>query len=65
MLFRDRVDAGKQLAAHLDAYADRQDVVVFALPRGGVPVAWEIAQVLNATLDIILVRKVGVPGIRN
>lgn len=62
MLFRDRVDAGRQLAAHLTAYADRQDVLVLALPRGGVPVAGEVAQALHAPLDIILVRKLGVPG---
>jgi len=62
MLFRDRVDAGRKLAANLDAYADRQDVIVLALPRGGVPVAWEVAQALHAPLDIFLVRKLGVPG---
>src|SRR5215207_2102975 len=60
--FRDRTDAGQQLAAQLTAYADRPDVVVLALPRGGVPVAYEVAQALNAPLDIFLVRKLGLPG---
>jgi predicted phosphoribosyltransferase len=60
--FRDRTDAGKQLAARLTAYASRPDVVVLALPRGGVPVAFEVAQALNAPLDILLVRKLGLPG---
>src|SRR5215207_6914170 len=60
--FRDRTDAGQQLAAQLTAYADRPDVVVLALPRGGVPVAYEVAQVLNAPLDVFLVRKLGLPG---
>jgi putative phosphoribosyl transferase len=60
--FRDRADAGQQLAAQLTAYANRSDVVVLALPRGGVPVAFEVAQMLNAPLDIFLVRKLGLPG---
>jgi predicted phosphoribosyltransferase len=60
--FRDRTDAGKQLAARLTAYAGRPDVVVLALPRGGVPVASEVAQALNAPLDLLLVRKLGLPG---
>jgi putative phosphoribosyl transferase len=62
MLYRDRFDAGRALAAKLARYADRPDVVVLALPRGGVPVAFEVAQALNAPLDIFLVRKLGVPG---
>lgn len=60
--FRDRRDAGKKLAQKLSAYASRSDVVVLALPRGGVPIAYEIAYALNAPLDIFLVRKMGVPG---
>src|SRR5204863_1975030 len=62
MLFRNRREAGRKLAAKLMAYADRTDVVVLALPRGGVPVAFEVAQALQAPLDIFLVRKLGVPG---
>jgi putative phosphoribosyl transferase len=61
-LFRDRTDAGKQLAELLGAYAHRQDVLVLALPRGGVPVAFQVAKALNAPLDVLLVRKLGVPG---
>ena len=60
--FRDRRDAGRQLALALAAYAGRPDVLVLALPRGGVPVAYEVARVLNAPLDVFLVRKLGVPG---
>lgn len=60
--FRDRQDAGQQLAARLAAYAGRQDVTVVGLPRGGVPVAAEIAAVLAASLDVFVVRKLGVPG---
>jgi predicted phosphoribosyltransferase len=60
--FRDRTDAGRQLAARLTAYADRPDVLVLALPRGGVPVAFEVALALNAPLDVFLVRKLGLPG---
>ena len=62
MLFRDRTDAGRRLAEELSGYAGRQDVIVLALPRGGVPVAYEVARVLGAPLDIFLVRKLGVPG---
>jgi len=62
MHFRDRIEAGQALATKLAAYADRGDVLVLALPRGGVPVAFEVAQALHAPLDIFLVRKLGVPG---
>jgi putative phosphoribosyl transferase len=62
MRFRDRAGAGRQLATLLTAYANRADVVVLALPRGGVPVAFEIARSLHAPLDVFLVRKLGVPG---
>lgn len=62
MIYRDRIEAGKRLAAELTEYANRADVLVLALPRGGVPVAFEVAEVLHAPLDIFLVRKLGVPG---
>src|SRR6267378_4077526 len=62
MIFRDRTDAGRKLAARLDHYAGRDDVVVLGLPRGGVPVAYEVARELGAPLDVFLVRKLGVPG---
>ncbi len=62
MTFLDRRDAGRQLAARLGAYANRDDVVVLALPRGGVPVGFEVARALGAPLDVFLVRKLGVPG---
>ena len=60
--YRDRRNAGKKLAELLGAYAQRPDVLVLALPRGGVPVAYEVARALNAPLDVFLVRKLGVPG---
>ena len=60
--FADRRQAGKQLATQLAAYANRSDVLVLALPRGGVPVAFEVARALRAPLDVFLVRKLGVPG---
>jgi len=60
--FRDRAHAGRTLATHLAGYAPRADVVVLALPRGGVPVAFEVATALDAPLDVFLVRKLGVPG---
>jgi len=60
--FRDRVDAGQQLAARLVRYANRPDVLVLALPRGGVPVAYEVARTLNVALDVLLVRKLSLPG---
>ena len=62
--FRDRGDAGRQLAAKLAAYAGRPDVLVLGLPRGGVPVAFEVARALDAPLDVFMVRKLGVPGHR-
>jgi erythromycin esterase-like protein/predicted phosphoribosyltransferase len=61
-LFRDRREAGRLLAGKLAAYANRPGVLVLALPRGGVPVAYEVARSLNAPLDIFVVRKLGVPG---
>jgi predicted phosphoribosyltransferase len=61
-LFRDRREAGRLLAAKLTAYANRPDVIVLALPRGGVPVAYEVARALGAPLDVFVVRKLGVPG---
>ena len=61
-LFRDRRDAGRLLAEKLAAYATRPDVLVLALPRGGVPVAYEVAHRLGAPLDVFVVRKLGVPG---
>jgi putative phosphoribosyl transferase len=60
--FADRRDAGRHLAPLLASYADRQDVVVLALPRGGVPVAYELATTLHLPLDVFEVRKLGVPG---
>jgi putative phosphoribosyl transferase len=60
--FQDRHEAGKILARFLQVYANRPDVLVLALPRGGVPVAFEVARALGAPLDILLVRKLGVPG---
>ncbi len=61
-LFRDRREAGRVLAEKLAAYANRPDVLVLALPRGGVPVAYEVARALGAPLDVFVVRKLGVPG---
>src|SRR5205807_7835799 len=61
-LYRDRSDAGRVLATQLTAYANRSDVLVLALPRGGVVVAFEVAKALHAPLDVFLVRKLGVPG---
>lgn len=60
--FRDRTEAGQQLALQFKAYANRADVLVLALPRGGVPVAYEITRALHLPLDICLVRKLGNPG---
>ena len=61
-MFRDRVDAGRTLAYQLSKYENNSQVLVLALPRGGVPVAFEVASALNAPLDIFVVRKLGVPG---
>src|SRR5512138_858457 len=60
--FRDRVQAGHLLADALAAYANRSDVLVLGLPRGGVPVAFEVARFLQAPLDVMVVRKLGAPG---
>jgi predicted phosphoribosyltransferase len=60
--FRDRHEAGQALAEQLTSYAGRPDVLVLALPRGGVPVAYEVARALRAPLDVFVVRKLGVPG---
>ena len=60
--FRDRTEAGKLLAKQLIAYTNQHNVLVLALPRGGVPVAFEVARALHAPLDVIIVRKLGVPG---
>lgn len=62
MIFRDRTEAGKHLATKLQKYKARRDVIVLALPRGGVPIGYEVAKELEAPLDIFLVRKLGVPG---
>jgi predicted phosphoribosyltransferase len=61
-VFRDRSEAGRLLAAKLAEYADRPDVLVLALPRGGVPVGFEVATALHAPMDVFIVRKLGVPG---
>src|SRR3954453_8044539 len=60
--YHDRVEAGRVLARKLGQYAGRPAVLVLALPRGGVPVAYEVARALGAPLDVFLVRKLGVPG---
>jgi putative phosphoribosyl transferase len=60
--FRDRAEAGRLLAERLTKYAGRGDVIVLGLPRGGVPVAYEVARALNVPLDVFIVRKLGVPG---
>src|SRR3982751_4513077 len=60
--FSNRAEAGRLLAEKLEMYAGREDVIVLGLPRGGVPVAYEVAHALNAPLDVFIVRKLGVPG---
>jgi putative phosphoribosyl transferase len=60
--FRNRAEAGVLLGKRLAAYADRPDVLILALPRGGVPVGFEIARALHAPLDVVIVRKLGCPG---
>src|SRR5436190_24031677 len=60
--FANRREAGKELATKLSAYRGRHDVVVLALPRGGVPVAFEVAEALDAPLDVFVVSKLGMPG---
>ena len=62
MLFKTRKEAGQRLTSDLKEYANRPDVIVLGLPRGGVPVAYEVARGLNAPLDVWLVRKLGAPG---
>jgi len=62
MVFRDRTDAGRALAERLMKYANQPDILVLALPRGGVPVGFAVASALRAPLDVFLVRKLGVPG---
>jgi predicted phosphoribosyltransferase len=60
--FLDRYDAGRRLAEALSSYADQPDLLILALPRGGVPVAYEVARALHAPFDVFLVRKLGFPG---
>ncbi|MEQ8999462.1 MAG: phosphoribosyltransferase [Coleofasciculus sp. B1-GNL1-01] len=62
MIFKTRKEAGQRLTSDLKEYANRPDVIVLGLPRGGVPVAYEVARGLNAPLDVWLVRKLGAPG---
>ncbi|MCZ2201845.1 phosphoribosyltransferase [Cylindrospermopsis raciborskii] len=62
MKFHNRIQAGKMLGESLIDYANHENLLVLALPRGGVPVGWEIAKALNAPLDVCIVRKIGVPG---
>src|SRR5205807_10578040 len=61
-VFPNRTEAGRELAEKLVEYAGRDDVIVLGLPRGGVPVAFEVAQRLGAPLDVLIVRQLGVPG---
>jgi putative phosphoribosyl transferase len=62
MIFRNRADAGRRLVSRLQKYANRDDVIVLGVPRGGIPVAFEVATALNLPLDIFVLRKLGVPG---
>lgn len=64
LCYKDRIEAGKCLGSELRKYADRTDVIVLGLPRGGVPVAFEVATALRLPLDVFVVRKLGVPGYR-
>jgi putative phosphoribosyl transferase len=61
MIFRNRREAGQRLASHLGKYANREDVIVLGVPRGGVPIAFEVATALNLPLDVFVLRKLGVP----
>src|ERR1700732_4720239 len=61
-IFPNRAETGRRLAQQLEKYAGRNDVIVLGLPRGGVPVAYEVAQRLGVPLDVFIVRKLGVPG---
>ena len=61
-IYQNRLEAGRYLATLLQQYANRPDVIVLALPRGGVPVGYEVAKALHAPLDVFIVRKLGVPG---
>jgi putative phosphoribosyl transferase len=63
-IFRDRIEAGQLLAEKLMRYANQPNVIVLGLPRGGVPVAFEVAKALHAPLDVFVVRKLGTPGRR-
>ena len=62
MIFPNRAEAGRQLASHLEKYANREDVIVLGVPRGGVPIAFEVATALHLPLDVFVLRKLGVPG---
>jgi putative phosphoribosyl transferase len=62
MLFQDRFEAGRILASRLSQFAHRNDEILLGLPRGGIPVAFEVAKALNSPLDVFIVRKLGVPG---
>jgi predicted phosphoribosyltransferase len=62
MIFQDRIEAGRLLSSRLGGFDQREDVLVLALPRGGVPVGFEVAQAIHAPLDVFVVRKLGVPG---
>src|SRR5918992_4753216 len=62
MIYRNRSEAGQHLATRLANFANRNDVLILALPRGGVPVAYEVARALHVPLDVFIVRKIGLPG---
>jgi putative phosphoribosyl transferase len=61
-LYKNRLDAGKKLAKHLSKFVHRENLVILALPRGGVPVAYEVARKFNVPMDVYVVRKIGIPG---